>query len=167
MQIMELIRTEILINRSMEDRQQIMQQIATLEELIDTEMEKEDPDTASLAIFQQQIGAAIGSKGSYINEHEKLVTKKERYMKDLKGTREQRKKKHEDGKTNFIVWLRELDNKEVAQNEGFDMEMHAIAADKERLRLAELHEYEDGHVDFPLLNSEVILKQDENDLPQT
>ena len=163
MQIMELIRTEILINRSMEDRQQIMQQIDVLEELIDAEMDKDaaSRDTASLAAFQQQLGAAIGSKSSYINEHEKLLTKKEKFLRELKGTREQRKKKHEDSKTNFTVWLRELDEKENAQFAGFDMEVHAIAADKERLRLSEYHTYEDGEVDQPLLNADSIIEDKE------
>ena len=47
--------------------------------LIDDEMDKpeEVQDIQAVAMFQTQLGALIGSKSSYINEHEKLLTKKE------------------------------------------------------------------------------------------
>lgn len=162
MQILEVIRTEILLNRSMEDRQEIMENIETLRELIEEEMNKptDMQDTQALGMFQTQLGAMIGSKSSYINEHEKLVTKKERYLKDLKGTREQRKKQADDAKTNFSLWLRQLDDMDMKHKEGFDMEVQAIAAEKARQRLSEYHEYVDGTVDQPLLNMDT-LKEDE------
>jgi hypothetical protein len=160
MQILEVIRTEILINRSMEDRQEVIRQIAILNKLIDDEMDKpaDSQDSVAIMSYQTQLGAMIGSKSSYINEHEKLLTKKERYLKDLKGTREQRKRVADDAKTNFSMWLRQLDNLESREREGFDMEVQAIAAGKARKKLAELHEYEDGEVDQPLLNSDTIVR---------
>jgi len=162
MQILEVIRTEVLINRSMEDRQEIMENIETLNGLIDQEMSKpkDMQDTQALAMFQTQLGAMIGSKSSYINEHEKLLTKKERYLKDLKGTREQRKRVADDAKTNFSMWMRQLDELETRESEGFDMAVQAIAADKARKRLSEFHEYEDGEVDQPLLNSETVIDEE-------
>lgn len=160
MQIIEVIRTEILLNRSMEDRKEIIKQIAVLERLIDEEMNKSDDNrnTAAIAMWQQQLGSYIGSKGSYINEHEKLVTKKEKYLRDLKATREQRKRVTDDAKTNFSMWMRELDNLEALEKEGFDMEVQAIAADKARQRLSQFHEFGDGEVDQPLLNSETLME---------
>lgn len=162
MQILEVIRTEILINRSMEDRQEVIRQIANLERLIDNELDKEEPaqDGQLVAVYQTQMGAMIGSKSSYINEHEKLLTKKERYLKDLKGTREQRKRVSDDAKTNFSLWMRQLDTLEMKEQEGFDMEVQAIAAQKARKRLAEFHAYEDGDVDQPLLNSETYIPEE-------
>ncbi len=162
MQILEVIRTEILINRSMEDRQQIMQQIEVMTVLIDEEMEKpeETQDIGAIAMFQTQLGSLIGSKSSYINEHEKLLTKKERYLKDLKGTREQRKRVADDAKTNFSLWMRQLDNLEAKEREGHDMEVQAIAADKARERMSDFHEYEDGEVDQPLLNTDTVMDEE-------
>lgn len=158
MQIVELCRTAILVNRSMEDRQEIMQNIEQLEEMIDNELEKpaDMQDTQALAMFQTQLGAMIGSKSSYINEHEKLLTKQERLLKDIKGTREQRKRIAEDANTNFLIWMRQLDDLEVKEKQGYDMEVNRVAANKARERLAEYHEYEDGLVDQPLLNSETV-----------
>lgn len=161
MQIIEVIRTEVLINRSMEDRRTIMDSIQTLEQLIDEEMDQpaDDRDGQVLASYQAQLGAMIGSKSAYINEHEKLVTKKEKYLKDLKATREQRKRIADDAKTNFIMWLRELDDLETREREGYDMEVQSRATDKARNKLTELHEYEDGIVDQPLLNSDTLIEE--------
>ena len=165
MQILEVIRTEILINRGMVDRQEVMVNIEDLNTLINDEMNKpaDMQDIQALAMFQTQLGAMIGSKSSYINEHEKLLTKKERYLKDLKGTREQRKRVADDAKTSFPMWMRQLDNLETREREGYDMEVQAIAADKARLRLSELHEYEDGEVDQPLLNSDSVINFEDED----
>ena len=161
MEILEVIRTEVLINRGMEDRQEVLRNIARLNKLIEDEMDKPPAtrDTQALASFQTQLGAAISSKSAYINEHEKLLTKKERLLKDLKGTREQRKRNADDAKTNFTSWLRQLDSKEFRQQEGFDMEVHRVASEKAMDKLAQYHEYEDGTVDQPMLNSDTFIEE--------
>ena len=162
MEILEVIRTEVLINRGMEDRQEVVMNVERLNKLIEDEMEKPaiTRDTQAIASFQQQLGAAIASKSAYINEHEKLLTKKERLLKDLKGTREQRKRNADDAKTNFSAWLRQLDDKELRKEEGFDMEVQRVSADKALERLSEYHEYEDGIVDQPILNSDTLIKDE-------
>ena len=163
MEILEVIRTEVLINRGMEDRQEVMQNIERLNKLIDDEMEKPSAmqDTVALASFQTQLGAAISSKSAYINEHEKLLTKKERLLKDLKGTREQRKRNADDAKTNFSSWLRQLDDKDLRKKEGFDMEVHRVAAEKALDKLSEYHAYEDGVVAQPILNADTLIEDEE------
>ena len=115
MEILEVIRTEVLINRGMEDRQEVLRNIDRLNRLIEDEMDKPPAaqDTQAIASFHTQLGAPISSKSSYINEHEKLLTKKERLLKDLKGTREQRKRNADDAKTNFTSWLRQLQDLEA------------------------------------------------------
>lgn len=162
MQILETIRTEVLINRGMEDRQDNMRRIERLERLIEQEMEKpkDRQDGQVLAALHTQLGAAIASKSAYINEHDKLLTKKERLLKDLKGTREQRKRNAEDAKTNFSMWLKQLP--EFMEQDGYEMEIHSIAADKAKDRLAEYHRYEDGNLDQPILNADTI-KDEENE----
>ena len=64
MQILEVIRTEILINRGMEDRQEVMENITRLNQLIDDEMDKptDMQDTQAIASFQTQLGALMASK---------------------------------------------------------------------------------------------------------
>ena len=161
MEILEVIRNEVLINRGMEDRQEVLRNIERLNKLIEDEMDKPAgaQDMQALASFQTQLGAAISSKSSYINEHEKLLTKKERLLKDLKGTREQRKRNADDAKTNFTSWIRQLDSKEARVKEGFDMEVHRVAAEKAVERLSGYHEYEDGTVDQPILNANTLIEE--------
>jgi len=162
MQILEVIRTEVLINRGMEDRQEVMKNIERLNKLIDDEIRKPEvmQDTQAIASFQTQLGAAFASKSAYINEHEKLLTKKERLLKDLKGTREQRKRNSEDAKTNFSAWLKQLDDPEVRKREGIDIEINRIAADKSIEEMSEYHTYEDGSVDQPFLNANTIKEEE-------
>ena len=161
MEILEVIRTEVLINRGMEDRKEVVENIERLNLLIEQEMSQpmENRDTQALASFQTQLGAAVSSKSAYINEHEKLLTKKERLLKDLKGTREQRKRNADDAKTNFTSWLRQLDDKKAREKEGFDMEVHRVAAEKAKERLSQYHEYEDGTVDQPILNADTLIEE--------
>lgn len=163
MQILETIRTEVLINRGMQDRKEVVDRISGLQSLIDEEMDKPANirDTNVLAAFHTQMGAAVASKSAYINEHEKLLTKKERLIKDLKGTREQRKRNAEDAKTNFSAWLKYLDNEEIKKQQGYDMEVQRVAADKARERLAEYHQYEDGQVDRPIYNDKTSIMEEE------
>jgi hypothetical protein len=163
MQILEVIRTEVLINRGMEDRQEILKNIVRLTTLIEDEIAKPTPmqDTQAIASFQTQLGAATASKSAYINEHEKLLTKKERLLKDLKGTREQRKRNADDAKTNFSAWLRQLDDENIKKAESFDMEVHRVAADKALERMSGYHGYEDGIVDQPILNVDTMIEEDE------
>ena len=93
-----------------------------------------------------------------------LLTKKEKYLKDLKGTREQRKRVADDAKTNFSMWMRELDTLEMKEREGFDLMVQAAAADKAEERLGDYHRFEDGEVDRPLLNSETVKDDDEDSI---
>lgn len=162
MQILEVIRTEVLINRGMEDRQEAVKNIERLNKLIEDEMNKPEvmQDTQALASFQTQLGAAFASKSAYINEHEKLLTKKERLLKDLKGTREQRKRRSEDAKTNFSAWLKQLDDIEVRKREGIDMEVNRIAANNAVDSMADYHKYEDGNLDQPFLNADTVKDED-------
>lgn len=162
MQILEVIRTEVLINRGMEDRQEVLQNINRLNQLIDDEIRKptDMQDTQAIASFQTQLGAAMASKSAYINEHEKLLTKKERLLKDLKGTREQRKRNAADAKTNFSAWLKQLDDPEVRKREGMDIEVNRIAANKALENMSEYHTYEDGSIDQPFLNANTIKEEE-------
>lgn len=163
MQILEVIRTEVLINRGMEDRKEVLTNIIRLNKLIDDEIAKPATiqNSQAIASFQTQLGAAIASKSAYINEHEKLLTKKERLLKDLKGTREQRKRNAEDAKTNFSAWLKQLDDTELRRREGINMEINRIAANKALTNLSDYHEYEDGTVDQPFLNADTLKEEEE------
>lgn len=166
MQILEMIRTEILINRGMEDRKNVNDQIDDMEALIEEELDKEkdDRDKDMIAMLKQQVGSLMGSKSAYTNEHKNLLDKKEKMMRDLKATRDQRKKNAEDAKTNFSLYLKQIIEDERLQKEmEFEMEMQRIAADKAKVRLSEYHTYADNVLDQPILTSETMKEEDEDE----
>lgn len=157
-EMIELIRVSILLNRIMRDKQEIIKNIQRIERLIDLEMGKPPDriDTLVLSNLQQQIGGFIASKAAFIKEYDTLTGKKEKFTRELKGTREARLRKAEDAKTNFNAYLRHLDEENVRNREGALMEKMAVAADKSKNRLGEYHEFVDGFVDQPLLNADTV-----------
>jgi hypothetical protein len=163
-EMLELIRVSILINRVMRDKQDVVRNVKRIERLIDIEMDKPPHlmDTITISNLQQQLGGLIASKAAFIKEYDTLTNKLEKFTKDLKGTRETRLKKSEDAKTNFNAMVRYLEEENVRRREGYEMEKHAIAADKAVERLGAYHEYIDGTVDQPFLNDETIMDEEES-----
>jgi hypothetical protein len=163
MQIIEVIRTEILLNRNMKNKKQANEDIKNLRDLIDQERDQppETQDTQALSVYLTQLGSLMGSQSSYVREYTDLLQKKQQHMKDLKGTREQRKRIADDAKTNFTLWLRETESPEFKRMVGSEIAVQAIAADKVRKKLSEYHRFEDGEYDQPLFNSENIIEDSE------
>lgn len=163
MQIIEVIRTEILLNRNMKNKKQANEDIKNLRDLIDQERDQppEMQDTQALSVYLTQLGSLMGSQSSYVREYTDLLQKKQQHMKDLKGTREQRKRIADDAKTNFTLWLRETESPEFKRMVGSEIAVQAIAADKVRKKLSEYHRFEDGEYDQPLFNSENIIEDSE------
>jgi hypothetical protein len=83
-------------------------------------------------------------------------------LKDLKGTREQRIKAIEDSKQTFASLVKQIaTDSEFRSRIGLDMEKMRLAAEKEKERLSEYHEYEDGTVDQPFLTPETLLRNED------
>lgn len=164
-QIKELLRIEILIDRCMKDRREAEERIEEIEEMKSIERSK-DLDDQNIDILTQlvdQQANLVSGKSAYIGEYKTLSEKKEKYLRELKGTRDQRKKNTEDAKTNFDSWLRSLTAPEIRSQLGFDMIVNKIAADKATQKISELHTYMDNGVDRPLLNQYTIQDGDEED----
>ena len=150
-QILETIRIEILIARCMKDRQEIEGQIANLQSLIDDmNNESTESNIDQIVELTSQQAALHAGKSAYIGEYEKLLNKKDKFLSQLKGTREQRKKHTEDAKTNFGVWLRQLSDEGERERQGFEIEAQRVAALKAEAELSKLHTYVDGNVDQPI-----------------
>lgn len=166
MQIIEVIRTEILLNRNMKSKKRATEDIDMLRELIDAERDKspDDQDAQALSVYLTQLGSLMGSQSSYVREYTDLLQKKQQHMKDLKGTREQRKRVADDAKTNFTLWLRETESPEFKRMVGSEIVVNSIAADKVRKRLSEYHRFEDGEYDQPLFNSDNIINEEEEEV---
>lgn len=156
LQIKQFITIDILINRSMKERKRHIAETEKLQKLVDQEYEKPEAerDIPKLANLETQLNFSRNSIASYTNEYTKLLNEQQKISKDLKATREQRIKRIEDGKSSWVGLIRMLEDEEIREKEGREMEILAIAKDKAKNKLYEYHQFADGQIDTPILNSD-------------
>lgn len=162
LQIKQFITIDILINRSMKERKRHITETEKLQTLVDQEYEKPENqrDLAKLANMETQLSFARNSIASYTNEYTKLLSEQQKISKDLKATREQRIKRIEDGKSSWTGLIRMLEDEDIREKEGRQLEILKMATDKFKQELYDLHAYQDGQLDRPILNSESIMYDD-------
>jgi hypothetical protein len=164
LQIKQFITIDILINRSMKERKRHISDTEKLQVQVDKEYNKPEDqrDIAKLANLETQLSFARNSIANYTNEYTKLLNEQQKISKDLKATREQRIKRIEDGKSSWVGLIRMLEDEELREKEGRQMEIMALAVAQSKNTLGSYHEYADLTVDSPLLTPEIILKREEN-----
>lgn len=162
LQIKQFITIDILINRSMKERKRHIAETEKLQKQVDKEYEKTEDqrDIAKLANMETQLSFARNSIASYTNEYTKLLSEQQKISKDLKATREQRIKRIEDGKSSWTGLIRMLEEEEIREKEGRQLEILKMATDKFRSTLYDLHSYQDGQLDRPILNHESVQEHD-------
>ena len=162
-QIKQFITIDILINRSMKERKRHISETEKLQKLVDKEYEKPEDqrDIPKLANLETQLSFARNSIASYTNEYTKLLNEQQKISKDLKATREQRIKRIEDGKSSWVGLIRMLEDEQIREKEGREMEIIAMATDKAKQKLYEYHQYSDHKVDHPILNPEALENHNE------
>jgi hypothetical protein len=158
LQIKQFITIDILINRSMKERKRHIAETEKLQKLVDNEYAKEEEkrDIPKLANLESQLSFARNSIASYTNEYTKLLSEQQKISKDLKATREQRIKRIEDGKSSWVGLIRMLEDEEIRERTGREMEILNLATNKYKEKLQEYHNYADNTADIPLLNSNSI-----------
>lgn len=164
LQIKQFITIDILINRSMKERKRHIIDTEKLQVQVDKEYNKSEDqrDIAKLANLETQLSFARNSIANYTNEYTKLLNEQQKISKDLKATREQRIKRIEDGKSSWVGLIRMLEDEEIREKEGRQMEIMALAVAQSKNELGSYHEYADLTVDSPLLTPEIILKRESN-----
>ena len=162
LQIKQFITIDILINRSMKERKRHIAETEKLQRLVDAEYEKPDTerDIPRLANLETQLSFARNSIANYTNEYTKLLGEQQKISKDLKATREQRIKRIEDGKSSWVGLIRMLEDEDIREKEGREMEILKLATNKAKDRLMGYHQYQDGKLDLPLLTPEAVLKNE-------
>lgn len=158
LQIKQFITIDILINRSMKERKRHISETEKLQRMIDAEYAKSetDRDIPKLANLETQISFARNSIANYTNEYTKLLAEQQKISKDLKATREQRIKRIEDGKSSWAGLIKMLEDETIREKEGREMEILAMAAEKAKKELSQLHSYQDNTLDQPFLTPETI-----------
>jgi len=154
LQVVDLIKLELLMNRSLKYNKENIEQISALEVLIGVERQRDVDQMDSDAVFsmERQVASLRASQESLNKDYRELQTKKNSMLKEMKATREQRVKRLEDSKQNFTSWMAYLiGNPEVTRAYGMEMEKMKLAMEKEKERLSEYHKYTDELVDQPFL----------------
>jgi hypothetical protein len=150
LQIVDLIKLELLMNRDLKYNKESIEQISALESLILIERQRDADqiDRDDLFNMERQVASLKASTES-LNKNSML--------KEMKATREQRVKRLEDSKQNFTSWMAYLvGNPEVAMKYGEEMEKMRLAMEKEKERLSEYHKFSDHMVDQPFLTPETV-----------
>lgn len=163
LQIKQFITIDILINRSMKERKRHIADTEKLQKEVDKEYAKPEDqrDIPKLANLETQLSFARNSIANYTNEYTKLLNEQQKISKDLKATREQRIKRIEDGKSSWIGLIRMLEDEQIREKEGREMEILALSTAKTKQKLSDYHNYADSTVDSPLLTPESILSKTE------
>jgi len=158
LQIKQFITIDILINRSMKERKRHISDTEKLQKEVDKEYAKsdEDRDIPKLANLETQLSFARNSITNYTNEYTKLLNEQQKISKDLKATREQRIKRIEDGKSSWVGLIRMLEDEEIREKEGKEMEILKLAVNKAKEGLSEYHTYNDDKIDQPFLLPETV-----------
>jgi hypothetical protein len=164
LQIKQFITIDILINRSMKERKRHITETEKLQKQVDKEYEKSesDRDIAKLANLETQLSFARNSIANYTNEYTKLLNEQQKISKDLKATREQRIKRIEDGKSSWVGLIRMLEDENIREKEGREMEILKIATEKAKTQLSQYHTYQDNVIDRPFLTPETVSETEES-----
>ena len=154
LQVVDLIKLELLMNRSLKYNKENIEQISMFEGLIHelraVDVDQQDRD--EIFNLERQVASLKASQESLNKDYRELQAKKSSMLKDMKATREQRVKRLEDSKQSFTGWLAYLvSNPDVARGYGVEMEKMRLAMEKQKERLSEYHKFQDDLVDQPFL----------------
>jgi hypothetical protein len=159
LQIKQFITIDILINRSMKERKRHIAETEKLQKEVDKQYDKDEDqrDLSRLMNLETQLSFARNSIANYTNEYTKLLNEQQKISKDLKATREQRIKRIEDGKSSWVGLIRMLEDEDIREKEGREMEIINMATKKAQKKLFEYHQFADQSVDRPFLTPESVV----------
>lgn len=169
MQIVDLVKFELLMNRCLTSNKSSLNQIDRLQHLLDEELllDPDQQESDKVFNYERQITALKSSMDSLNRDYRDLQDKKNKMLKDMKATREQRIKRLDDKNQTFkglMTYL--ISNPDILSQYGKDAEKRRLAMEKEKERLSQYHTYEDGMVDQPFLNAETVFQDEKQDEKQ-
>lgn len=162
MQIVDVIKIDMLMNRCLKSNKENIHTINRLECEIERLLDVPDPEELDRVLnMERQVGALRSGQEALNRDYRDLQTKKSAMLKDMKATREQRIKRLEDSRESFGSWVASLlQNPEKLRGFGIEMEKMRLAMLAEKARLSQFHKYEDGMVDQPFLNHESVYEEE-------
>ena len=159
LQVVDVIKLELLMNRCLKSNKSNIDQITSFEELVQTErsVDPDQQDRDYILNLERQIASLRAAQESLNRDYRDLQTKKSSMLKEMKGTREQRIKRLEDSKQTFTGWVTHLmQNPSLTAQYGVEIEKMRLAMENEKNRLSVFHKYEDGQVHQPFLTPDTV-----------
>lgn len=157
LQIIDVIKLQILIDRRLTDTQKISQKITDIEEEVENLKAKSPVDEAKIGELQRELASWYASIEALSKDYVVLLKQKQELFTKLKGTREQRIKEIESSKSTLSGWIKLLlTDPQRRIDLGINMEKMRLATEVELERLSEYHTYADGEVDQMILNAETV-----------
>jgi len=144
LQVVDLIKLELLMNRCLKMNRSGMEQIESLERLILIERGREiqDQDRDLILVTERQVSSLRGSQESMNRDYRDMQVKKNAMKENFKD---------------WIVHL--MKNPSVTKGYGEDMEKMRLAMEAEKERLTKPHEFTDGAIDQPFLTPETAISK--------
>jgi hypothetical protein len=162
LQIVDTIKLEILMSRTLTAQKSMMDDMNVYESLINKERmkEKEDQDKEYTFDLERQIAALRVAKDAIFKDYKDLQVQKDKSLKALKATREQRIEKLESNQETFASKIRQLNSDpEYVRDLNEYLEKTRIAADNEYSKLSDFHTFMDGSIDQCVLNSDNVISE--------
>lgn len=166
LQIIDMVKLEILMNRALREQRESMVKVHDLQEELEQlkridakeqDQMKKMENRDLIFSLERQIAVLIAAKEALSKDFKELQTKKAALYKDMKATRDQRFNKIESNKQTFSSLVQALiKDPEFREECSLAMEKMRLAIEAERKRLSEFHSFGEGEVDRCLLNAESV-----------
>lgn len=159
LQIMDIIRLELLMKRNLDEQYKTRKELQELEAAYIKESNKHDNDKDFNIVnnLAGQIAALRTAQSSIEKGFKESLDRKNKMFDQMKGTRAARIDKVESSRESFFQWMKQIiENPQVRRELGIWMQKMRLAAIDEQIRLAALHRYEDNCIDQPLLTPETV-----------
>lgn len=158
LQVIDTIKLEILMSRSMKNQQKCVQDVLQAENLLQLEVQKGiAADSQVINSLRQQIASLRAAQDVLGKQHNEYLKQKNDILKNMKATRDARIQILESSKENFAGWMRKLiSDKELRIKMGRDLEKMRLASLNSLEKFSEYHKYIDGDLDRPILNEHTV-----------
>ncbi len=166
-QVVDYIRFEILKNRNLTERGRASNRVVEIQGEMERFINKygpppydDDDEAEDWRRLNDETNSHTESYHSRTEEFKKLQERQEALRKTLKANREDRIKQNMDSRYSFQDFIKMLLEEKYRNEQGRMLAIMKEAAEKERKRLSEYHQYADNVIDIPILNSETTEEED-------
>lgn len=169
LQIMDFLGFEILKKRNMVGRKRAQEEVIRLEKELDVFYEAngkrrsawDDEVAEEHAILTTELETSRRDEKGHTSEYVKLQERQDFISRALKSTRDQRVRDATSGQDTILGLFKRLQNAEVRDKVGREVELMKLAAESQYKRLGQLTEYEDGQWDRPILSADTVDMEDD------